>query len=94
MISAVLICFRPVGLLVTLWTVACQVPLSMEFSRQEYWSGLPFPSPWDLLNPGIEHRSPALQTNYLLSEPPGKPTMYKISHKDILYSTGNMANIL
>ena len=45
----------------------------MEFSRQEYWSGLPFPSPEDLPNPGIEPGSPALQADALLSEPPGKP---------------------
>jgi len=57
---------------VTPWTIACQAPLSMEFSRQEYWSGLPFPSPGDLPDPGIEHRSPALQADSLLSEPPGK----------------------
>ena len=50
----------------------CQVSLSMEFSRQEYWSGLPFPSPGDLPNPGIEPESLALQTNSL-PEPPGKP---------------------
>ena len=48
-------------------------PLSMEFSREEYWSGLPFPSPGDLPDPGIEHRSPALRVNSLPSEPPGKP---------------------
>ena len=57
----------------TLWTVVCQAPLSMEFSRQEYWSGLPFPSPGDLPNPGIKSRSPALQDDSLPSEPPGKP---------------------
>ena len=51
-----------------------QAPLSMVFSRQEYWSGLPFPSPGDLPDPGIEHRSPALQADALTSEPPGKPT--------------------
>ena len=45
----------------------------MEFSRQEYWSGLPFPSLWDLPNPGIEPRSPALQADSFPSEPPGKP---------------------
>ena len=45
----------------------------MEFSRQEYWSGLPFPSPGDLPNPGIEPGFPALQADFLLSEPPGKP---------------------
>ena len=51
--------------LATLWTVACQVPLSMGFSRQEYWSGLPFPSPGDLPNPGIKWGSPALQADSL-----------------------------
>ena len=55
------------------WTVAHQAPLSMEFSRQEYWSGLPFPSPGDLPDPGIEPGSLALQADSLLSEPPGKP---------------------
>ena len=49
----------------TPWTVALQAPLSMGFSRQEYWSGLPFPSPGDLPNPGIEAESPALQTGSL-----------------------------
>ena len=62
-----------VRLFATLWTVAYQAPLSMGFSRQGYWSGLPFPSPGDLPNPGIEPESPALQTDALLSEPPGKP---------------------
>ena len=55
------------------WTVASQAPLSMEFSRPEYWSGLPFPSPGDLPNPGIESWSPVLQEDSLLSEPPGNP---------------------
>ena len=55
------------------WTVAWQAPLSMEFSRQESWKGLPFPSPGDLPDPGIEPRLPALQADSLLSEPPGKP---------------------
>jgi len=45
----------------------------MEFSRQEYWSGQPFPSPWDLPDPGIELTSPTLQADSLLSEPPGEP---------------------
>ena len=48
-------------------------PLSMEFSRQEYWSGLPLPPPGDLLDPGMDPRSPALQADALPSEPPGKP---------------------
>ena len=64
----------PVRLFKTPWTVAYQAPLSMGFSRQEYWSGLSFPSTGDLPNPGIEPRSPALQTDGLPSEPPGKPT--------------------
>ena len=54
------------------WDIACQVPLSWEFSRQEYWSRLPFPSSGDLLNPGIEHQYPGLQADSLLSEAPGK----------------------
>ena len=49
--------FSCVRLCVTLWTVACQAPLSMEFSRQEYWSGLPYPSSGDLPNPGTEPAS-------------------------------------
>ena len=64
--------FSRVWLFVTQWTAACQTPLSMGFSRQEYWSGLPFPSPVDCPNPGIEPRSPALQTDSLLAEPRGK----------------------
>ena len=54
------------------WTVACQVPLSMGSSRQEYWSRLPFPSPWNLLDPGIEAGSPALQADSLPTELRGK----------------------
>ena len=60
-------------LLVTPWTVAYKALLSMEFSRQEYWSGLPFPSPGDLPHPGTEPRSTTLQADALPSEPPGKP---------------------
>ena len=52
---------------------AHQAPLSMEFSKQEYWSELPFPFPGNLPNPGIEPRSPASQADALTSEPPGKP---------------------
>ena len=59
--------------LVTPGTVAPQVPLSMGFSRQEYWSGLPFPSPGDLHNPGTEPRCPVLQADSLPSEPPTEP---------------------
>ena len=60
------------SLFATPWTVAYKAPLSMEFSRQEYWSGLPFPSPGDLPDPGIEPGSPSLQADTLPSEPPGK----------------------
>ena len=59
--------------LVTPWTVAHRAPLSMEFPRQEYWSGLKFPSRGDLLNPGIEPTSPALAGGFFTNEPPGKP---------------------
>ena len=62
-----------VQLFVTPWTIAQQAPPSMEFSRQEYWSGLPFPSPGDLPDLGIEPRSPTLQADVLPSEPPGNP---------------------
>ena len=62
-----------VRLFVTPWTVAYQASPSMGFSRQEYWSGLPFPSPVDLPDPGIKPGSPALQADTLMSEPPGKP---------------------
>ena len=64
-----------VRLFVTPWTIAYQAPPSMGFSRQEYWSGLPFPSPGDLPDPGIEPRSPAFQADALTSVPPGKPEM-------------------
>ena len=60
------------------WTVAHQAPLSMGFSRQEYWSGLPFPSPGDLPNPGIKPRSPTLQADALTSAPLGKPLNIRI----------------
>ena len=56
----------------TPWTVAYQAPPSMEFSRQEYWSGLPFPSAGDLSNPGIKPTSPALAGRFFIVEPPGK----------------------
>ena len=59
--------------LVNPWTVALQTPLLMGFSRQKYWSGLPFPSPWNLPDQGIEHRSPTLQMEPLMSETQGNP---------------------
>ena len=69
------------------WTVVHQAPLSMEFSRQEYWSGLPFPSPGALPDPGMEPRSPALQADSLLTEPPGKigKTCMWLSNKDWMH---------
>ena len=70
--------------LVTPWTVARQAPLSMGFSRQEHWSGLSFPSPEDLPNPGIEPRSPALQADSLLTELWEKPICLSIAKE---YST-------
>ena len=63
---------RRVQLFATPWTVAHQDPKSMRFSKQEYWSGLPFPSPGDLPDPGIEPGSPTLKADALPSEPPGK----------------------
>ena len=62
-----------VRLFVTPWTVACWAPLSMGFSRQEYWNGLPFPPPGDLPDSGIEPSSPALAGRFFTSEPPWKP---------------------
>ena len=63
----------PVQLLVTPWTAAHQTLLSIAFSRQEYWSGLSFPSPGDLPDPGIEPASPASASEFFITEPPGKP---------------------
>ena len=60
----------------TPWTVGRQAPLSLEFSRQEYWSGLPFSSPGNLPNPGIKPRSPESQADSLSSAPPRKPCEY------------------
>ena len=62
-----------VRLFATPWTIAYQASPSLGFSRQEYWSGLPFPSPGDLPDPGIEPRSPALEADALTSEPQGSP---------------------
>ena len=71
-----------VWLFATPWSVAHQAPLSIEFSRQEYWSGLPYPSQKDLPNLGVEPRSPSLQVDSLPSKPLGKP-------KNIPYSRGS-----
>ena len=61
---------------VTWWTLACKAPLSMGFSRQEYWSGLPCPPPGDLTNPGTEPASPILAGRFFTPESPGKPRRY------------------
>ena len=68
-----------VRLFATPWMVAYQAPLSMGFSKQEYWSGLPFPSPGDLPDPGIEPGSPSFQADAVTSEPPGKPNSLAFS---------------
>ena len=75
--------FSHVRLFATPWTVAQQAPLSVEFSKQEYWSGLLFSSSGDLPNPGIEPKSPALQADSVMSEPPGKPYRFINSLKKI-----------
>ena len=69
---SMLSCCSRVQIFATPWIVAHQAPLSMGFPRQEYWSGLPFPSPGDLPDSGIKLRSPALQADSLPIEPPGK----------------------
>ena len=74
----------------TPWAVAHQTPLSMEFSRQEYWSGLPFPFPGDLLDPGIKSGSPALQADVLPSELPGKPKDQIVEIKRLLLLKENL----
>ena len=63
-----------IRLFATPWTAIHQAPLSMEFSRQEYWSGLPFSPPGDLLDPEIKPESPGLQADSSPTEPPGKPS--------------------
>ena len=59
--------------------IACQAPLSMEFSKPESWSGLPFPTPWDLPDPRMEHPSPALTGRFFTTAPPGKPIQYTLT---------------
>ena len=70
----------------TPWTVAHQAPLPMEFSRQEYWSGLPFPSPGDIPNPGIKPLSPALQV--------GSLPLSHLGNRDIMYKIINIITLL
>ena len=82
---------RGVGLFATPWTVAHQAPLPVEFPRQEYWSGLPFPSPGDLYKPGIEPvslASPALAGRFFTAELPGKPQKELVDFRQITTSLG------
>ena len=76
-----------VRLFATPWTIAYQAPPSMVFSRQEYWSGLPFPSPEDLPHPGIKPGSPTLYADALPSEPPGK-SLWEASNLCVMGCTG------
>ena len=79
-------------LLMTPWIVAHQASLSIGFPRQEYWSELPFPSPGDLLDPGIEPRSPTLQADALTPAPPGKPLNTRIQSLRKPIETQNFAS--
>ena len=72
-----------IQLFATPWTVTHQAPPSMGFSRQEYWNGLPFPSPGDLPDPGIEPRSPTLQADIVTSEPSGNTKINSKWIKDL-----------
>ena len=76
-----------VQLFVTPWTIAYQRPRSMGFSRQEHWSGLPFPSPGDIPDPGIEPQSSTLQADTSPSEPPGKPLAHECAQSSLLSRT-------
>ena len=82
----------PVQFFATSWTAAHQAPLSMGFSRQEYWSGWPRPPPGDLPDPGIEPTSPTLWADFLPSEPPGKPTTKEVQEE--VYLSSNNPKVL
>ena len=82
-----------VWLFTTPWTVAHQASLFMEFSRQEYQSGLPFPFPGDLPDPGIKPMSPTLQADSLLTEPPGKPQAVKRALKTVKHVNYSVTTI-
>ena len=81
-----------VQLFATPWTVAHQAPLSMRFSRQEYWSGLLFPSPGDLPDPGMEPGSYASQADALPSEPPGKQLYSNLKKYSLLFVKCSLLN--
>ena len=72
----------------TTWTEACPALLSMEFSKQQYWSGLPFPSPGDLPDPGTEPGSPALQADILPPDPPGKSQLIVLYNQEAVTNLG------
>ena len=82
--TAVLTLLRCVQLFVAPWTVACQASLSMGFPREDYWSGVPFPSPGDLPDPQIEPVSPALAGRFFTTEPPGKLVILEYSQLTML----------
>ena len=86
MLVYMLSCFSHNQLFVTPWTAAHQAPLFMRFSRQEFWNGLPFPSPRDLPDPGNKPGSPALWANSLPSEAPGKPNLNTEKYLYLCYS--------
>ena len=77
----------------TPWTVACQAPLSMGVSRQEYWRGLPCPPPGNLPNPGIEPRSPTLQADSLPTEPLGKPKNTGVGSLPLLQGKNQFSSV-
>ena len=77
--------FSRVQLHVTLWAAASQAPLSMGFSRQEHWSGLPCPPSEDLPDPGIQHAPPTLVGEFFTAEPPGKPYFPYQSFNGLLF---------
>ena len=81
-----------IWLFATPWTITYQAPPSMGFSRQECWTGLPFPSPGYLPDPGIEPGSPALQAEALPSEPPGKPNKKPVLCPENQYYLGNKSH--
>ena len=86
MVKMKVLVFNHVRVFATPWGIACQAPLPMEFSKQEYWSGLSFPSPGDLPHPGTEPRSPALESDSLVSESPGKPLYARVKLGTLHYS--------
>ena len=93
--TIVLLCqsLSHIQLFSTPWTVACQAPLSMGFSRREYWSGLPLPPPWNLPHPEIEPQSPLLQADSLVLDPPGIPIWSSSSASGFLSKENRNASL-